>query len=101
MYGMWLIVGPLESAKLYVTGCGWRLNRVDFAETADDLRYLFDPMTHEGVVVVDIARLLAREIRRIGEELRIIRTVWPEIRIAHPDVVAQIDADPGRVPVLC
>jgi hypothetical protein len=100
MLGVWLIVGPMESAQQYAADRGWRSNRVDYAETADDLRYAFDPTRHEGVVLVEVARLLAREVAKIGDELRIIRTVWPEVRIAD-HVVAQIDNDPGRVPVLC
>ncbi len=96
-----LIVGPSPSAHLYGLARGWRPDRVDFVETADELRYIFEPTRHESVILVDTGLLSARERAAVAEEIRIIRLVWPEVQISDPDVVAQIDADPGRVPVLC
>lgn len=94
----WLIVGPPESTEHWAWLHGVRLDRVFHAASADEMR-LFDPTTLARVVLVDIARLAQAVIDAIAEEIRIIRIVWPEIRIEHPDVVAQIDA--GLVPVLC
>ncbi len=96
-----LVVGPAPTAHLFARARGWRLDRVDFAETAADMRYLFDPTRHESVILVDLGLLSEAERAAIAEEIRIIRLVWSEVQISDPAVVAQIDADPSRVPVLC
>ncbi len=101
MLPIWLIVGPVRSAETYARERCWRSDLVEFAATADGLRCVFDPTRHERVVLVDVVHLSPRERVAIAEEIRTIHLVWPEIEISDPSVVAQIDDDPGRVPVLC
>lgn len=107
-----LIVGPSPSIHLYARAHCWcppKARRdcaespqcVDLAPSGADLSYLFDATRHESVILVDVGLLSARERAAIAEEIRIIRLVWREVRISDPNVVAQVDADPGRVPVLC
>jgi len=93
----WVVVGPVKKNWRHAVNQGWRPEACVVTSSVEEFRML-DPTEMRSVSLVDMGALSPEQVHAFADEMWILRTVWPEIRIISTvDVAAQVDA--GRLPV--